>query len=47
MIRSICPCILIYQDKLQGPVPERLISVNPGLKCGSVFVFYIPLHCLG
>ena len=35
-----------YRDL--GPVPrERLISVNPGLKFCSVFVFYIPMHCLG
>ena len=27
-------------------VPERPISVNPGLKFCSVFVFYIPMHCL-
>ena len=32
---------------LLGPVPERPISVNPGLKFCSVFVFYIPMHCLG
>ena len=25
----------------QGPVPERPISINPGLKFCSVFVFYI------
>ena len=30
-----------------GPVPERPISINPGLKSCSVFVFYIPMHCLG
>ena len=29
-----------------GPVPERPISINPGLKFRSVFVFYIPMHCL-
>ena len=27
---------------VQGPIPERSISVNPGLKFCSVFVFYIP-----
>ena len=32
---------------LQGPVPERLISVNSGLKFSSVFVLYIPMYCLG
>ena len=31
----------------QIPVPERPISVNPGLTFCSVFVFYIPMHCLG
>ena len=31
---------------LQGPVPERTISFNPELKISSVFVFYIPMHCL-
>ena len=32
---------------LQGQVPERSISSNLGLKFCSVFVFYIPVHCLG
>ena len=36
--------LLLTQLKLQGPVPEMLISVNPGLKFCSV---YIPMHCLG
>lgn len=31
----------------QGPLPERQINVNPGLKLFSVFIFYIPKHCLG
>ena len=31
---------------LQDQVPERLISVNPGLKFCSVFVFYIPIVLL-
>ena len=35
------------QIKDQGPVPEVSISVNPGLKFCSVFVFYISMHCLG
>ena len=26
-----------------GPVPERSVSVNPGLKFCSVFVLYIPI----
>ena len=30
-----------------GPVPERLIAINPGLKFCSVFLFYTSLHCLG
>ena len=29
---------------IHGAVPERTISVNPGLKFCSVFVFYIPMH---
>ena len=32
---------------LQGPVPERLNSVNPGLKFCSVFVFYLSMYCSG
>ena len=28
----------------QGLVPERPISITPGLKFCSVFVFYIPIH---
>ena len=32
---------------LQDPVPERSNSVNTELKFCSVFVFYIPMHCLG
>ena len=28
-------------------VPERPISVNPGLKFCSVFIFYLPMYCLG
>ena len=38
--------LLKYINTL-GPVPERSISVNPGIKCCSVFVFYIPTYCLG
>ena len=30
----------------QGPVPERRISANPGLKIHSVFVFYLSMYCL-
>ena len=26
-----------------GPVPERSMSVNPGLKFWSIFVLYIPI----
>ena len=26
-----------------GPVPERLMSINPGLKFWSVFVLYIAI----
>ena len=32
---------------LQGLVPERSNSINPGLNFCSVFVFYIPMHCFG
>ena len=43
--------VLVPCDRLtfhnQGLVPERPINVNPGLKFCSVFVFYIPLRCLG
>ena len=31
---------------LQGPVPERSIGINPGLKFCSGSVFYIPMHLL-
>ena len=40
---------LKVQDRFRRPgldqarVPKRLIGVNPG----SVFVFHIPMHCLG
>ena len=30
----------------QGPVSERRISANPGLKIHSVFVFYLSMYCL-
>ena len=29
-----------------GPVPERPISANPGLKFCSTFCIYLPMHCL-
>ena len=32
---------------IQGPVPEGIISPNPGFKFCSVFVFYHPLYNLG
>ena len=44
---TILPYYKRTQEKLQGLVPERPISINPGLKFCSVFVFYIPMHCLG
>ena len=28
----------------EGPVPERPISANPGLKFCPSFVFYLPMH---
>ena len=30
----------------QGPVPERPISANPGLRLCSPFWIYLPMHCL-
>ena len=30
----------------QGPVPERPISANPGLRFCSPFWIYLPMHCL-
>ena len=52
MISTFCSCgncllellVLAYWD--QGPIPERPISINPGFKFCSVFVFYIPMYCL-
>ena len=32
--------------KAQGPVPERLISANPGLKFCHDILFCLPMHCL-
>ena len=31
---------------LRGPVPEKPISSNPGLKICSFLVFYLPMYCL-
>ena len=31
---------------VQGPVPERPISANPGLKFCSIFVFYLAMNFL-
>ena len=42
-----CIQIIVKCLCFQGPVPERPISINPVLKFCSVFVFYIPMHCLG
>ena len=36
--------ILAYWN--EGPIPERPININPGLKFCSMFVFYIPMYCL-
>ena len=30
---------------IQGPVPERPISANPGLIFCSTFCIYLPMHC--
>ena len=46
-IPEILLVLVIRNLEGQGPVPERPISINPGLKFCSVFVFYIPMHCLG
>ena len=53
MISTSCSCVnycllelLVLAYWNQGPIPERLISINPGLKFCSVFVFYIPMYCL-
>ena len=32
---------------LRGPVPEKPISTNPGLKVCSFLLFYLPMYCLG
>ena len=32
--------------EIQGPVPERPISANPGLIFFSLFYIYLPMHCL-
>ena len=44
-IRLVDTVALGQQENLthHGLVPERPISVNPGLKFCSVFVFYFPL----
>ena len=39
-------CLEESKNKPLGPVPERPISANPGLKFCSAFVFYLPMHCL-
>ena len=53
MISPFCSCgnycllellVLAYWD--EGRIPERPISINPGFKFCSVFVFYIPMYCL-
>ena len=43
---KIC-CKVCSVTTIQRPVSERPISVNPGSKFYFVFVFYIPLYCLG
>ena len=53
MISTFCSCgnycllellVLAYWD--EGRIPERPISINPGFKFCSVFVFYTPMYCL-
>ena len=45
-IRLVDKVALGQQENLthQGLVPERPISITPGLKFCSVFVFYILIH---
>ena len=38
--------ILKVKIRVLGPVPERLISANPGLKFCSTFYVYLPIHSL-
>ena len=38
--------ILIVKIRVLCPVPERLISANPGLKFCSTFYVYLPIHSL-
>ena len=52
MISTFCSCdnclleLLVLAYWNQGPIPERPISINPGFKFCSVFVFYIPMYYL-
>ena len=48
-IRLVDKVALAQQEnqRHQGVVPERPINVNPGLKFCSLFVFFIPMQCLG
>ena len=36
---------LIKKIEALGPVPERPINPNPGLKFCSTFCIYLPMHC--
>ena len=47
MIEPVDRVIHLLNNWGQDPLPERPISVNPGLKFCCVFVFYVPMHCLG
>ena len=40
-VSKACKAILT-----RGPVPERPISANPGLKFCSTFCIYLPMQCL-
>ena len=44
-INTVCSKKVSY-TKVLGPVPERPISANPGLKFCSTFCIYLPMHCL-
>ena len=47
LFQSALSAVFCYLAILRGPVPERPISTNPGLKVCSFLVFYLPMYCLG
>ena len=45
------PTVIFYVNfddcgTLQGPVPKRPFSANPGLEFCCTFCIYFPMHCL-